>query len=175
MATPSLFLKIKFSPNKIKKVSFCHWVGTYPAKYGVHKMATPLGNFFFRGSNLNSSWEKCGVWLVDQWIPLFMCFCMIGCWLHVESFDMFILDACLAIIVHWRCSHVDYIDWYSYLPFIVTLFVVWLSCFPGHVYSHFCISHSSWHDWFYLLYIILFISTYCLFLLYSYLAYHILA
>ena len=44
---------------------------------------------------------------------------------------------------------------------IVVLLVVWLSCFPWHVYSHFCISHSSWHDWFYLLYIILFVSTYC--------------
>ena len=44
---------------------------------------------------------------------------------------------------------------------LVTLLVVWLSCFPWHVYSHFCISHSSWHDWFSLLYIILFVSTYC--------------
>ena len=44
---------------------------------------------------------------------------------------------------------------------LVTLLVVWLSCFPWHVYSHFCISHSSWHDWFYLLYTILFVSTYC--------------
>ena len=44
---------------------------------------------------------------------------------------------------------------------LVTLLVVWLSCFPWHVYSHFCISHLSWHDWFSLLYIILFVSTYC--------------
>ena len=44
---------------------------------------------------------------------------------------------------------------------LVTLLVVWLSCFLWHVYSHFCISHSSWHDWFSLLYIILFVSTYC--------------
>ena len=91
--------------------------------------------------------------LVDT---LSTCLCMIGCWLHVESFDIFICDACLVIIVHWRCWHVDYIDWFSYL-----LLVVWLSCFPGHVYSHFCISRSSWHDWFYLLYSILFVSTYC--------------
>ena len=110
----------------------------------------------FRGSNLNSSWGKCDIWLVDQWITLSTCLCMIGCWLHVESFDIFICDACLVIIVHWRCWHVDYIDWFSYL-----LLVVWLSCFPGHVYSHFCISRSSWHDWFYLLYSILFVSTYC--------------
>ena len=48
-------------------------------------------------------------------MPFSMCLCMIGCWLHVESFDMFICDACLVIIVHWRCSHVDYINWLSYL------------------------------------------------------------
>ena len=78
--------------------------------------------------------------------------------------------------VYLWCWHVDYIDWFSLTYFsIVTLLIVWLSYFTGHIYSHFCISHSSWHDWFYLLYIILFISTYCLFLLYSYLAYHILA
>ena len=40
---------------------------------------------------------------------------MIGCWLHIENFDMVICDACLVIIVHWRCSHVDYIDWFSYI------------------------------------------------------------
>ena len=43
----------------------------------------------------------------------------------------------------------------------MTLLVVWLSCFLGHVYSHFYISHSSWHNWVSLLYIILFVSTYC--------------
>ena len=69
----------------------------------------------FRGSNLNSSWGKCGFWLVNQWIHFFMCICMIGCWLHVQSFDMFICDACLVIIVHWRCFHVEYINWFSYL------------------------------------------------------------
>ena len=44
----------------------------------------------------------------------------------------------------------------------MTLLVAWLSCFPWHVYSHFCISNSSWQDWFSLLYNILFVSTYCL-------------
>ena len=62
----------------------------------IHKMTTPLK--IFRGSNLNLSWGECGVWLVDQWILLSMCLGMIVCWLHVESFDMFICDACLAII-----------------------------------------------------------------------------
>ena len=87
------------------------WEHTW--KCGVHKMVTPLGIFI--GLNLNSSWRECGVWLVDQWIPLSTCLCMIGCWLHAENFDIFICDACLVIIVHWRCSHVDYIDWFSYL------------------------------------------------------------
>ena len=142
-------------------------------KCGVHKMVTPLG--IFRGSNLNSSWEECGIWLVDQWIPLFMCLGMIGYWLHIKSFDMFVCNICLVVMficdVDMLITSIDSLTYFS----IVTLLVVWLFCFIGHVYSHFCISHSSWHDWFYLLYVILFISTYCLFLLYSYLAYHILA
>ena len=167
-----------FSKNQIftkqnKKTSFHHRVRTHRAKYGVHKMATPLG--IFRGSNLNSSWGKCGVWLVDQWIPLFMCFCTIECWLHVESFDMFIYGTCLAVMFIWDVHMlITLIDFLTYF-YIVTLLVVWLSCSPSHVYSHFCISYSSWHNWFYSLYIILFILTYCLFLLYSYLAYHIFA
>ena len=68
-----------------------HW-----AKCEVHKMATPLG--MFRGSNLNSGWGECGIWLVDQWIPLYMCLGMIGWWLHIESFDMFICDTCLVVM-----------------------------------------------------------------------------
>ena len=167
-----------FSKNQIftkqnKKASFLHRMGTHRAKYGVNKMATPLR--IFRGSNLNSSWGECGVWLVDQWILLSMCLGMIVCWLHVESFDMFVYNICLAIMficdVDMLITSFDSLVYFS----IVTLLVIWLFCFPGHVYSHFCISHSSWHDWFYLLYIILFISTYYLFLLYSCLAYHILA
>ena len=85
----------------------CTW------KKRVQKMAIPLRMFW--GSNLNSSRGKPGIWLVDQWIPLSMCLGMIRCWLHVESFDMFICDAWLVIIVHWRCSYVDYIDWIFYL------------------------------------------------------------
>ena len=136
-------------------------------------MVTPLG--IFKGSDLNSNWGECDIWLVDRWIPLSMCLGMIGCWLHVESFDMFICDTCLASMficdVDMLITSIDSLTYFS----IMTLLVVWLSCFPRHIYSHFGISHSYWHDWFYLLYIILFISTYCLFLLYSYLAYHILA
>ena len=164
-----------FSKNQIftkqnKKASFRHRMGMHRAKYGVHKMVTPLR--IFRGSNLNSSWGECGVWLVDQWILLSMWLGMIVCWLHVESFDMFVYNICLAIMfvcdVDMLITSIDSLAYFS----IVTFLVIWLFCFPGHVYSHFCISYSSWHDWFYSLYIIL---TYCLFLLYSYLTYHIFA
>ena len=44
----------------------------------------------------------------------------------------------------------------------------WIGWGSTHAYSHFCISHLYWRDWFSLLYIILFISRYCLFLLYTY-------
>ena len=110
MATLSIFLKIIFF-TKWKTSLVVEWERMW--KTQVHKIATPLG--MFRESNLNLSWGKCGVWLINHWIPLSMCLCMIGCWLHVESFDMFICVACLVIIVHWRCSHTDYIDWFSYL------------------------------------------------------------
>ena len=107
------FSKNQFFTKQIKKTSHAvEWERTW--EYGVHKIATSLG-IIFKGSNLNSSWGKCGIWLVDQWLPLSTCLCMIGCWLRIESFDMFICDACLVIIVHWRCWHVDYIDWFSYL------------------------------------------------------------
>ena len=73
---------------------------------------------------------------------------------------------CLSLIHVWLlCSFVMLTCWLHrliLLPFsIVTILVVWLSCFPGHVYSHFYIPHSFWHDWLSLLYIILFLSTYC--------------
>ena len=42
MATPSLFQKIKFSPNK-SKASFAIECEHIVQKYGVHKMTTPLG------------------------------------------------------------------------------------------------------------------------------------
>ena len=101
------------------------------------------------------------VWLsVDYTLRALICLSVMHVWLL-----LFIRDVDMLI------TSIDSLTYFS----IVTLLVVWLSCFPRHIYSHFCISHSSWHDLFYLLYIILFISTYCLFLLYSSLAYHLLA
>ena len=71
-----------------------------------------------------------------------MCFCMIECWLHVESFGMFIRDACLVIIVHWRCSHTDYIDWFSYLflhsdSFCCIIILLSLICIFSFLYISF--------------------------------------
>ena len=43
-------------------------------KYGVHKMVTPLR--IDRGSSLNIGWSKCGIWLVDQWVPTSLCACV---------------------------------------------------------------------------------------------------
>ena len=100
----------------------------------------------------------CFVWLCVAWLPFFSLCCMFGYYCSLEMFHMLIIS-------------IDSLTCFC----LVTLLVVWLSCFPWHVYSHFCISRSYWCDWFSLLYIILFISTYCLFLLYTYLAYHILA
>ena len=73
-------------------------------KYGVHKMATPLENF--RGSSLNLRWRKCGIWWVDQWVPVF--------WLHIGGFY-----ACLDIVLwHWY-------DWLSWLGLRMSLFFMY--------------------------------------------------
>ena len=84
------------------------------------------------------------VWLgIDYTLRALICLSMVHVWLI-----LFIGDVHMLIIL---------IDSLTYF-YIVTLLVVWLSYFPWHVYSH-----SSCHDWFSLLYNILFVSTYCLF------------
>ena len=61
-------------------------MGTHCAKCGVHKMVTPLG--ITRGSSLNISWGKCGVWLVDQWcLPLIV---FLFVWLFITHWKLLI-------------------------------------------------------------------------------------
>ena len=84
------------------------------------------------------------VWLHAAWLPFF-----------------FMMHVWLLLFIGYIDMLIKSINSLTYFG-IVTLFVVWLFCSPWHVYSHFCISYSYWHDWFSLLYIILFISTYCL-------------
>ena len=120
----------------------------------IHKMATPLK--IFRGSNLNSSWGECGVWLVDQWILLSMCFGMIGCWLHVESFDMFIRDACLVVmficdidmlttsINSFACFNIWFFLLYDYLAFLhmyilIFVYLIHIDAIDS-LYCIFCLS-----------------------------------
>ena len=87
------------------------------------------------------------VWLgVDYTFKALICLSVMHVWLLLFIGDVYMLNI-----------SIDSLTCFC----IVTLLVVWLSCFPWHVYSYFCISHSSWHHWFSLLYIILFVSTYC--------------
>ena len=93
------FKTIKFSKNKWKVSLAVKWGRKW--KMWVHKMATPLR--MFRGSNLNSSWGKCGVWLMDQWIPSHCSFIV---YLHILrhiSVDMMIVLYlyCMSLIIHW--------------------------------------------------------------------------
>ena len=106
MATPSFSQKIKFSPNK-SKASFAIECEDIVRKYGVHKMTTPLGKN--RGSNLNSSWSKCGIWLVGWWIPsLCAPLCLSDhSTLRILMWWFSILD-CYIHLWHW---HADDIDW----------------------------------------------------------------
>ena len=143
-------------------------------KCGVHKMETLLGPFW--GSNLNLSWGKCGIWLVDQWVPTSLCVfvCLIvDCTLR--AFDIIILDACLAIVFVWGMGIlIILIDPLAY-PHILTLFSIWLLYSPWLVYSQCCLSLSSlyldsfcyilsWSSWsmLSLLYIHLYYHTSCL-------------
>ena len=160
-----------------------------------------------RGSNLNSSWGKCGFWLVDWWIPslcaslclsyhstlriLMWWFSMLDCYIHLwhwhaddidrlcschdysAHFDsgdflclivisicdigmlMILIDSTLAMIILLTLTVVIFYAWLLY-PFVtlacwwywLILLLPWLFCSPWHVHSFFCLSHSSWHDWF---------------------------
>ena len=93
------------------------------------------------------------------YLLIFVCICFV--WLHVVWFPFFfMMHVWLLLFIGYIDMLIISIDSLTYFS-IVTLLVVWLSCFPGHVYSHFYIPHSFWHDWLSLLYIILFLSTYC--------------
>ena len=90
---------------------------------------------------------------------LSMCLCMIGCWLHIESFDMFIRDACLAfmficdidMLTTWIDSLVCFSIWlfllYDYLALLdmyILLFVYLIHI--GMIDSLYCIlSYLSQH------------------------------
>ena len=146
-------------------------MGTYRAKCGVHKMATPLG--IARGFNLNVSWGKCGIWLVDQWVPISLCafVCLTtDCTLRV--FYIIILDTCLVIVLIWDIDMlimlIDYLAWGDVAIFlcfiaisvwdidmlimlidyfaclsIVTLILPWLFC-SLHMYKLTVVYHLTW-------------------------------
>ena len=129
-------------------------------------MATPLG--IIRGSSLNLRWSKCGVWLVDQWVPTSLCVCVcltIDCTLR--ALDIIILDACLVMV--FVCGMdilIILIDSLVY-PHILTLIVVWLLYSPWYVHFCCCLYCSSWHDWFSWLYIIMIIMEHAILARYS--------
>ena len=118
MATPSFFSKNQIFTKQIKKRAR-HRVEAHEQKYGVHKMATPLGTT--RGSNLNLRWSKCGVWLVDQWVP-------ISLWASVcLTFDctlraLNVIGCMVGYCVHLGHWHADYADWLSWLRILMYRF-----------------------------------------------------
>ena len=128
------------------KNKFCHRVRMHRTKCGVHKMATSLG--ITRGSSLNISWGKCGVWLVDQWVPTFLCACVcLTIDFTLRALGIIILDACLVLVFVWGIGMlIILIDIFAY-PHIWTLLVVWSLCSPWHVHSSCCLSRSSWYVW----------------------------
>ena len=148
------------------KNKFCHRVRMHRTKCGVHKMATSLG--ITRGSSLNISWGKCGVWLVDQWVPTSLCaFVCLTINYTLRALDAIILYACLVIAFVWGIGMlIILIDHFDY-PYKLTLRTIWLLCSPWHVHSFCCLSHSSWHVWFSWLYIIIIIMEHAILARYS--------
>ena len=137
---------------KKKKNEFRHPVGTHRAKCRVHKMATLLGRFW--GSNLNLSWSKCSVWLVDQWVPhLSLCFCLLDCWLHIES-SWYHYPLCMfGYCIRLRHGHTNYIDWSS--------------CLSSHIDSPYCMITLFTLTCIFSMLLIFFIFISWLFLLYT--------
>ena len=173
MATPSVFLKINFFTKQIKKrvtsSSRSARENAGSIKWRIH------WGFFLKGQTWTQVEGNVAFDLLVNRYPSLHVFVWLGVdyalWALIRLSVMYFWLLLFIGDVYMLITSIDSLTYFS----IVTLLVVWLSYFPRHVYSHFCISHSSWHNWFYLLYIILFIWTYCLFLLYSYLVYHILA
>ena len=114
-------------------------------------MVTPLG--ITRGSSLNINWGKCGVWLVDQWVPTSLCACV---YLTIDytlrALDIITLDACLIIVFAWDIDMLIILVDHFVFPHMLTFLVVRSLCSPWHVHSSCCLSHSSWHVWFLVVY-----------------------
>ena len=95
------------------------------AKCRVHKMATPLG--MFRGSNLNSSWGKYDVWLVNQWVPLSFCvfLCMsVHSKLRVLMWQFSKLDFYIHL-GHWHADDIDWFIWLSsHIDYIIAMIIL---------------------------------------------------
>ena len=94
-----------------------------------------------QGSNLNLRWDKCGIWLVNQWVST--SFCALVCSITdctLIALDIIILDACLVIIFIWDIAMlIDYLACLS----IVTLILPWLLCSP-HMYRLIIIYLLTW-------------------------------
>ena len=111
-------------------------------KYRVHKMETLVG--ITRGLNLNLKWGKCGVWLVDHWVPTSLCaFVCLTVDYTLRVLDIIILDTCLVIVFVWGIDMlIMLIDHLTCLS-IVTLVLPWLFCSP-HMYRLIVVYLSTW-------------------------------
>ena len=91
-----------------------------------------------RGSNLNLSWGKCGVWLVIWWIlsPCVFLRLSVHSTLRVWCGDFLLLITIFIWDIDMLIILIDSLDCLS----ILILLLPWLSCSFWHVCSHFYIS-----------------------------------
>ena len=107
---------LQFSKNKFShKNEFFHSSGNAHEKCGSIKWQLHYG--LFRGSNLNSGWEKYNIWLVNQWIPSCCAFVVS---LHVLGYvrvDMMIILCinCMCLTMYHFLLSCVLVNIYSYL------------------------------------------------------------
>ena len=92
-------------------------VGNACEKCEVYKMATLLG--ITRGLSLNLGWDKCDVWLVDQWVPFSLC-----------AFVCLIVDSSLRDLIWLSLMHVWLLCSFEALT---TDYIDWSSCLSSHI------------------------------------------
>ena len=114
-------------------------------------MTTPLGNLW--GSSLNLSWGECGIWLVDQWVSTSLCASVcLTIYYALRALGINILDVCVVIVFVWSIDMLIILIKHFAYSHILTLNVVRLLFSSWHAHSSCCLSCSSWHAWFLVVY-----------------------
>ena len=102
-------------------------------------MATPLGKN--RGSSLNLRWSKCGVWWVDQWVPISWLQSSWCHWMHARILYSFRTLICWL----WWLICLDWGFWDNYFLFVSLLYLFRILAFWLYrLLILFCLAYRFW-------------------------------